>query len=286
MGIPIKETITLRTARGVAEAVVREVGTRELQVEGKLSYKPGREVEFQFPLPGYNANLRGRAKVTKVVTLALGPTQAVLDIVEMNKNHEGMLREWLLEHERAVRTNKPKKRPAPSVEQMRSGGSGSLISTLNEADDAVGRQAITEIIASSADGGESRRSRLRRGVEARRGTNEQPGKPKRGHLRVEVKVASNATPPIVQIRFNDPQRYDQYYWKHIHRLALQVRYTGTQLEKNARVSVRLVLPGGSLIKCTGVVKVTMPTGFGLLLDMDHTARSTLRLAAGQRPRDV
>lgn len=286
MGLQINETITLRTARGVVEAVIREVSDTELHVEGQVSLRPGREVEFQFPLPGAHANLKGRAKVAKVVELALSPTRLVLDQLEMNRNHVGLLREWLEERQRAERQAKPKLRRPPSVEEIRSAGSGSLVSSISQGDDTTGRQAISETIVEGSDRKRSRRSQLRKRVRAQRGDADEPERKRRKRRRVEVKVASNASPPIVQIRFNDPERYVQYYWKHIHRLALQVRYADAELEKNGRVSVRLVLPGGSVVKCSGVVKVSMPSGFGLMLELDDKARSTLRLSAGPRPREV
>ncbi len=279
--------ITLRTARGITDLALREIGEERFVVEGEHSLRAGREVEFQFALPGANINIRGRAKVEKVVKLSIGPTSTVLTGLEMNNDQQGALREWLLVRERAEAIKStPRKAPAPSVEEMRGLRSGSLTSELASPDSAIGRQAIKEAMTADPENTGGRHSQLRRGVKARRGEDAAKPGPARKRRRVEVKVASSATPPIVMIRFNDPERYVVYYWKHLHRDALQVRYDGALLEKGSLVSVRLVLPGGSTVKCTGTVRISSPAGFGLQLELQESARSTLRLSAGPRPRAV
>jgi hypothetical protein len=88
------------------------------------------------------------------------------------------------------------------------------------------------------------------------------------------------------VRFNDPERYVAYYWKHLHRDALKVRFDDPELERNTQVNVRLVLPGGSTVKCGGYVRVVNANGFALRLELSDSARSTLRLSAGPRPREI
>jgi hypothetical protein len=279
--------ITLRTARGITELTLRQLGEDQMTVEGEHTLRAGRQVEFQFALPGANFNLRGTGQVDKVVKLAIGPTRTILSIVEMNKNQRGVLREWLVAREQAEAVQRPtKKPPPPSVEEMRGLHSGSLASEIASPDSGIGRQAISEAITADPDRARGRRSQVRQGVQSRRGHDDPKSNGPRKRRRVEVKVASSATPPIVMIRFNDPERYVAYYWKHLHRDALQVRYEGAEFEKGSQVSVRLVLPGGSMVKCTGHVRVASAAGFGLTLDLNETARSTLRLSAGTRPRTV
>jgi hypothetical protein len=287
MTTTVKSELTLRTARGVVDLLLREIDEATLIAEGEHRLRSGREAEFQFALPGANANLRGHAEVVKVVKLALSPSRTTLRITEMNANDRGILREWLSEQARLQAARKPtKKPPPPSVEEIRGMRSGSLTSTLGDPEAGIGRQAISEAITQAPGGAGGRRSRVRRGVEDRRSSGDTGAGRRRGRRRVEVKVASSASPPIVMIRFNDPERYVSYYWKHLHRDTLQVRFQGAELEKGADVSVRLVLPGGSMVQCSGVVKVVMPTGFGIVLELTDSARSTLRLSAGPRPRTV
>ncbi len=287
MPISVETPITLRTARGVVDLVLREVDEELLVAEGEHSLRAGREAEFQFALPGAHANLRGRVEVEKVVKLALGPSRSKLRIVEMNKNQAGLLREWILARERKAAAARPKRKPPPpSIEELRGLRSGSLASEIASPDSGVGRQAISEAITADPDRPRGRHSKVRRGVEARRGQSESGSGAQRKRRRVEVKVASNAKPPIVMIRFNDPERYVTYYWKHLHRDALQVRFDGAELERGTKVSVRLVLPGGSTIKCTGHVRVASAAGFALRLELTDSVRSTLRLSAGPRPRSV
>jgi len=287
MPIPVNTAITLRTARGVTDLTLREIDDDRLISEGEHTLRAGKQAEFQFALPGAHANLRGEVEIEKVVKLALGPWRTVLRIVEMNKNQRGMLREWVCEQERAQSRAKPKKKPPPpSVEEMRGLHSGSLASDVGDPDSRVGRQAISEAITDDPERQRGRRSSLRRGVQDRRSDTDAPADTPRKRRRVEVKVAASATPPIVMIRFNDPERYVTYYWKHLHRDALQVRFANAELTRGTMVSVRLVLPGGSTVKCTGHVRVASAAGFGLMLELTDTTRSTLRLSAGPRPRSV
>lgn len=285
MSILVKSDITLRTARGVTDLALREIDDQQLIAEGEHRLRAGREVEFQLALPEANANLRGRAKIEKVVKLAVGPSRTKLQIVEMTTNHRGLLREWIDEQRRAMAVNRPtKKPPPPTIEEIRGARSASLASSLASSDSSIGRRAISEAITADPEHKTGRHSRLRSGVKARRGGRDAAGGANRKRRRVEVKVASGATPPIVMIRFNDPERYVAYYWKHLHRDAIQVRYDGAQLEKDTEVSVRLVLPGGSMVKCSGRVRVSSEAGFGIALDLIGTARATLRQSAGPRPR--
>lgn len=287
MPVPVNTEITLRTARGIISLVLREISPDQLTAEGEHELRAGRKAEFQFALPAANANLRGEVEIERVVTLALGPSRTVLRIVEMNKDQQGLLREWLEQRAYDEAAGKRvKKPPPPSVEQLRGTRSGSLTSEILDPESGIGRQAISEAITADPDGKRGRRSQLRRGVQDRRGpTDATNGTPKK-RRRVEVKVAANASPPIVMIRFNDPDRYVTYYWKHLHRDALQIRFAASELEPNTQVSVRLVLPGGSLIKCTGQVRAASAVGFALRLDLDESARTTLRLSAGPKPRAV
>lgn len=288
MSYTVKSEITLRTSRGVIDLVLREVDEEVLIAEGEHDLRSGREAEFQFALPGANANLRGHVQVEKVVKLALSPTRTTLRFTEMNNDQRGILREWLAARARDDASKRPvKKPPPPSIEEIHGLRSGSLASTLGDEDSAIGRRAISEAITQAPAGARGRHAQVRRGVEDRRGpavTNGAGAQRKR--RRVEVKVASSAQPPIVMIRFNDPERYVAYYWKHLHRDTLQVRFEDAELERGTEVSVRLVLPGGSMVQCTGRVKVVMPGGFGLQLDLTDAARSTLRLSAGPRPREL
>ncbi len=287
MPFPVTTEITLRTARGIIDLVLREIGPDQLVAEGEHTLRSGREAEFQFALPGANANLRGQVELERVVKLALGPTRTVLRITEMNKDQQGMLREWLADRSQEHAARQPvKKPPPPSVEQMRGMHSASISSEVLDPDSGVGRQAISEAITADPERKQGRRSTLRRGVQDRRGQTDGAPEAPRKRRRVEVKVAATASPPIVMVRFNDPERYVAYYWKHLHRDALQVRYDASELEVNTQVSVRLVLPGGSTVKCTGHVRAASPQGFALRLDLDATARSTLALSAGPRPRAV
>ena len=84
-----------------------------MTVEGEHTLRAGRQVEFQFALPGANFNLRGTGQVDKVVKLAIGPTRTILSIVEMNKNQRGVLREWLVAREQAEAVQLPTKKPPP-----------------------------------------------------------------------------------------------------------------------------------------------------------------------------
>jgi hypothetical protein len=283
MPYSVSTTITLRTPRGVIDLALREADTDTLVAEGEHDLRAGKRAEFQFALPGANANLRGIVEITKVVKLAVSPTRTVLNIVEMNSNDAGILREWAGAQLDAMASRLPRKKPPPpSIEEIRGMRSGSLASSLGDPEAGVGREALTQAITADPNRPRGRRSSVRRGVEDSRG----PGSGPRKRKRVEVKVASSAQPPIVMIRFNDPERYVAYYWKHLHRSVLQVRFEDAELEKGAEVSVRVVLPGGSTVKCSGAVRVITPTGFGLQLQLADRQRSTLRLAAGPKPRDV
>jgi hypothetical protein len=285
MPIPIQTSITLRTPRGVVDLDLREIEGEQLVAEGEHQLRSGRRAEFQFALPGAHANLRGEVQISKVVKLAIGPTRTVLEIVEMNGDHRGQLREWLeVQAAREAAKRPSKKPPPPSIEEIRGMRSGSLTSELLEPDSAIGRQALSEAITADPSR-QGRRSRIRRGVEARRGRGDN-GDGTRKRRRVEVKVASQATPPIVMVRFNDPERYVAYYWQHLHRDTLKVRFSDHELERNAQVNVRLVLPGGSTVKCSGFVRLANEGGFALKLELNDSARSTLRLSAGPRPREL
>jgi hypothetical protein len=285
MPISIQTTITLRTPRGVVDLELREIEGEQLVAEGEHALRSGKRADFQFALPGAHANLRGEVELRKVVKLAIGPTRTVLDIVEMNRNQRGQLREWLEAQASLEAAKQPQKKPPPpSIEELRGMRSGSLTSELLEPDSAIGRQALSEAITADPER-HGRRSQLRRGVEARRGRAEN-GEGARKRRRVEVKVAAQASPPIVMVRFNDPERYVAYYWKHLHRDALKVRFDDPELERNTQVNVRLVLPGGSTVKCGGYVRVVNANGFALRLELSDSARSTLRLSAGPRPREI
>ncbi len=287
MATIVNTEITLRTARGVVALVLREVGEELFTAEGEHNLRSGRQADFQFALPGAHANLRGEVEIVKVVKLALGPSRTTLRIVEMNKNQRGMLREWLAEQALLEAAQQPaRKRPPPSVEEIRGMRSGSLTSEIADPESGIGRQAISEAITADPDRHGGRRKRLRRGIQARRGQDDSGGPSQRKRRRVEVKVAASATPPIVMVRFNDPERYVTYYWKHLHRDALQVRFADCELERNTRVNVRLILPGGTTVKCAGHVRVVNANGFALKLELDDKARASLELTAGPRPRAV
>ncbi len=175
----------------------------------------------------------------------------------------------------------------------------------------VGREALRDALASYDDGGEpgdssegrrtslssegsqtsrsSEGSQTSRSSEGRRDSTSVGSKtpsdgsrsPGRKLRRVEVRIARTAKPPLVMVRYNDPRRYREHYWDNLRGDGLQVRCWDADLAVGAEVSLRLVLPGGGLVTCSGSVAAVMPTGLGLALVLDETDRTTLRQAAGR-----
>jgi hypothetical protein len=297
MASEIKAGITLRTARGVHEAVLRELGEDVLVVEGEHGLRPGTEVEFQFALPGAHANLYGRARIERLLRLALSPTRTELAVTEMGREQRGVLREWLGER---LRSGPPdaSRRPAPSVEEMRrakpgeeislvtssvpSGGAartGSLISSLSDRRPPKARDALVDTLAAHS---RPEAGRGTRGTTQRRSERERPAEPSARPLRrIDVKLAQTATPPILHVRYNDPERYREHYWKHLLDDTMKVRFDDAALAVGAEVRVSLVLPGGAIIRCIGHVTTSTEQGFALRLELDAAARTLMRASAGR-----
>jgi len=136
----------------------------------------------------------------------------------------------------------------------------------------------------SSDVGRSERSSSVSSVRPtreRRSSQNQGSAPKRKRRRVDVKVAANANPPIVNVRFNDPKRYQRQYREYLRRDALYVRIEHSGLALDTAVQVRLVIPGGHALIADGRVVADMPTGLGVALVLDDEQRHLLRLAAGR-----
>lgn len=287
----VKTDITLRTARGVAGLALTEIGDDSLLVEGEHAFRPDQVLEFQFALPSANANLWGRARVRRVLRLAVGPTRTELAIVEMGRDQRGILREWLA----AQAAPAPAPRAAPTVEAIRragpgnpvsdvattppptSGRTGSVVSSITETHRPRGRAAVAGTMKGFPKAnGEERPAPRRPATEPR------AAPAPRALRRVEVKLAHAAVPPILQVRYNDPERYREHYGKHLQHGTLNVRFDEAAPAVDTEVRVNLVLPGGAVIRCVGVVAAAAENGFSLRLDLDDAARALLRASAGVR----
>lgn len=298
MASEVKASITLRTARGVFEGVLRELGEDSLVVEGEHDLRPGAEVEFQFALPGVHANLYGRARIERRLQLALSPTRTELILTDLTREQRGILREWLGQRLRGG-PQPPPKRPPPSVGEMRrarpgeeisqvtssvpsQGGarSASLVSSLSEPLHPRGRDALVDTLRAYPRPGDGER-RLPPAARRRPDGERTAEAPARAVRRVDVKLAQTATPPILHVRYNDPQRYREHYWQHLHRDVMKVRYPDAALAADAELRVNLVLPGGAIIRCVGRVSTCSEQGFALALELDNTARTLLRASAGR-----
>jgi hypothetical protein len=298
MASEVKAGITLRTARGVFEGVLRELGEDVLVVEGEHGLRPGAEVEFQFALPGAHANLYGRARIERLLRLALSPTRTELTVTDMGREQRGLLREWLGERLRGESPAAPR-RPAPSVEEMRrarageeisqvsspsgpSGGNartGSLVSSLSDRPPPRARDALRDTLTAypRPEDGEHPQAAGRRRADGERGADPSA----RALRRIDVKLAQTATPPILHVRYNDPQRYREHYWKHLQQDVLKVRFDDAALTAGTEIRVSLVLPGGAIIRCIGHVTTATGQGFALKLDLDAAARTLMRASAGR-----
>jgi hypothetical protein len=262
MAIPVKMKVTIRDAAGTSSARLSQLSDSMLELEGETQHKPGTSLEFQLDLAGFGSTIRGRAEVEKVFESEFGRGRCLLRITQMAPHQRATFRAWLYE--------------------LSLGGSRILDELAN--DDAEPElPGVPERPRPSVRESFTSFSSQRPHQQARGATASQPAPTRRKRRRVEIRVAAGASPPMVVIRYNDPSRYNSHYWEQLHRGTLQLRHRGVCLEPDAPVRVRLILPGGTVITCSGTVTQSREQGFGLQLEPGLGDRSLMELSAGPRP---
>ncbi len=274
MAIQVQMPIELRDDHGRSSTRMLMVSDRTLEVEGETERSIGQELGFRFALVGFGRTLEGRAIVEKVYDPEFGRGRCTLRIVELEKSERGTFLSWLYELTqgggRPIHATRPVSTPSADSRRPRviSETQPSSTTLAGERRRAVGRRAIQSALSSYSED----RPRRSRPVN----TDERP---RRRH-RIEVRVASTATPAMVMVRFNDPARFQDHYRVHLRKSALVMRYVESGLSKGDAVSLRLYLPNGSLISCPATVTKASNTAFALHFELSHSDRSTLELSAG------
>lgn len=277
MAIPVQMPITLCDESGVSNTRMLQVSDRSIEIEGETTRIEGQELEFQFALVGFERSLTGKAVVEKVVDPEFGRGRCTLRIVQIDPNQRPTFRAWLYDlTQGGGRPMSPRPLDSDSPTQLGATrgqrSSSSLVTERLGGARSTGRAAVRDTFSSYV-------ARRTQADQARGSTPVQ-----RKRKRVEIRVASTADPPMVMVRYNDPAGYARHFWQHLHRDALELRWAGSGLREGGDTRVRLVLPGGAVINCTGRVTAASPSAFAIALQLIDSDRATMQLTAGPRPR--
>lgn len=304
MAILVQLAISLRDDVGVVMSRLLEVSDKMLVVDGENSRLLGQKVEFQFELEGFHTALYGEAEVERVINPEFGRGRCFLRIVDIRSHQRALFREWLYElsqgggtprrphahlssiissttTSRAERVREGERR-LRLLDQARTGPQGTVSSL---AMDSVGRNSLRDVLvawdrkesARSAGATASARGRPRPTDESRRhGTS----RDQQRRRRVEVRIARSAQPPFIVVRYNDPVRFSEHYWAHLHRGALQVRVYDHDVPAGIEIRLRLIMPNGAAVTCQGHVATVLPSWLGLALRLEDDDLLSLRFCAG------
>jgi hypothetical protein len=277
MAIPVQMPISLHDEMGVSNTRMLQVSDRLIEIEGETTRIPGQELEFQFAMVGFDRTLTGRAVVEKVVDPEYGRGRCTLRIVEIEASVLATFRTWLYELTQGggrplgSRPPDPTSHPRSTTPSQQRSSSSLASPSLGERP-STGRAAVRDTLSSYA---------------ARRAQAEQHARvsaaAKRKRKRVEIRVAAAAQPPLVMVRFNDPTPYTKHFWQHLHRDTLELRCPASGLAEGDDTRVRLVLPGGAVVDCSGRVTAASASAIAVSLVLVDSDRATMQLAAGPRP---
>jgi hypothetical protein len=113
----------------------------------------------------------------------------------------------------------------------------------------------------------------------------QAGSAQRRRRRLDVRVVADASPPRIEARFHDPNRYLAQYRDHLDRDVLFLRHDDLDIAVGRGVRIRIVLPTEETLVCDGKVAAALPSGTGLLLFLGDDERSLLRRTAARLLRE-
>ncbi len=279
MAIPVQMPIELRDAQGSISTRMVQVSDTTIEVEGETTRVPGQHLEFEFAMVGYDRRLTGTAVVEKVTNPEFGRGRCIMRIAEVEPQARSTFRSWLYDLTQgggrlpttAPHSSEPSSvRPAPWRRAPSSEGRHSattMVSASLSPRSGVGRAALRGAMASY-------------GSVPAEPSQDNPPPRGRKRLRLEVRVAGSAEPPVVMVRYNDPALYSKHFAARLRRGVLELRHADSGLHSGLVLLVRLTLPNHSSISCRGKVTAASATAFAIDLDLTRADRETMQTGAG------